>query len=270
MFEALLATHVIVTFIIAPMLGFYRFKQLAKTYQYNLNEEQLFSLNTLMEKSTRVYFTKVTLFCLIGSCIVGVAIITQKELLNWDNQAGLVVLFLLAVAPIIQLTLLQKAYFALVSSFHSGKRTASLHADSLVDYVSKPFLLMLIAVHFIFIGSVFYFMNHPFDGFAGSVNFLGLLILDGVFVATSYAIYHSAKFNAISSISFRRQIKHRAIKINTIVWILAIANLIVSFWMSGSHLSEYKIYAQSIYLQVILVTGALVLSIPKQENKSLE
>jgi hypothetical protein len=266
MFEALLATHVIVTFIVAPMLGFYRFQQLAKTYQYNLNEEQLLSLNTLMEKGTRVFFTKVILFFLIGTCIVGVAITTQSELLNWDDQAGLVVLFLLAVAPIIQLTLLQKAYFARVSSFQSGVRTASLQADRLVDYVSKPLLLLLIAVHFIFVGSVFYFMNHPFEGFAGGVNFLGLLILDGVFMATSYAIYHSTKFNAISSPAFRQQIKLRAIKINTIVWILAIANLVVSFWMSGSYLSEYKIYAQSIYLQVILVIGALVLSLPKQEN----
>ena len=265
MFDWLLLLQVLVTLLIAPLFSYQRYRKVSEHYAISYSSAVQNEVLTQVKESSRFFYIVVLAGFLIGASASLHAIFTQKELFNWDNQAGLIVLFLLAMIPIMVLSLQQKNLLQTLSLHTGGIRTASLSPLQLRNLLPKPLIILIIGLQFIFIGTVQYFVNHPFEGFAGYTNLFGLLMLDLIFCFVTWAIYRSKKLNAIQIPQQRNAIKSRAIRINMLIWALALFQITQSMWTSGMELDSLKLVFQSAYLQIIILLSAFTLALPTPE-----
>jgi len=126
MFDWLLILQVLVTLLVVPIFSFQRFKLVAKNYVDAYCVEAKNEVNAFVLKSSRTFFITVMILFIVGLTASLHAVIKQVELFRWDNQAGLMVLFFLAMIPVIVLSLDQKNLLKILKSYSGGKRTASL------------------------------------------------------------------------------------------------------------------------------------------------
>lgn len=255
--------QVIVTLLIIPIFSFKRFSNIANTYCNAYYPSAKHDVEDYKSVSIKRLATSVFLCFVIGIAIVVHATVNSTELFNWDNQAGMSILFLLAMIPVAIMAFVQKGLFTLLKQHTGSKRTASLSPQKWLDYYSKFLLFLLIIGQFVFIGTIVYFAKNPFDGFAGYANLIGLLIINLVFIATSFVLYRSKRMGAIQQPEQRKAIKTKALRINTIVWLVAIYHLSISMWIAGLQLEGLKLLTQSLYLQVIIFLTAYTLSLPR-------
>jgi hypothetical protein len=254
--------QVMVTLLIFPIVSFKRFVQTANAYCDAYYPGAKKDIEKYKAASVKKVLTIASLCLLVGIVVVLHASFNVTELFNWDDQAGLMVLFVLAMVPVATITFVQKGLFNVFKKHSGSKRSASLRQQKWQDLYHKPSVLLLVAGQFVFIGTVSYFANHPFLGFAGYINLAGLLLINGIFAASSYAIYRNNKMGAIQVHEQRQLIKARAVRVNLIVWIIAIYNLSFSMWIAGLGLNELKLILQSVYFQLIIFLTAYTLSIP--------
>lgn len=266
MFEWLLVLQIITTLLVIPILSYKRYEKVASSYSKAYGDEVEKDVNAYVAASAKPFYALVGMLFILGMGVALQAIIGGNELFYWDNQAGLMVLFLVAVVPVIVLSIQQKKLLSRLKRIQGSIRSASLTPQPWSSAMPKPMLLMLVGLQFIFIGTVMYFVNHPFQGFAGYTNLFGLLALDAVFGVTTWMIYHSKKLSAIQIPQQRHAIKARAIHINSILWILALLQITVSMWISGLGLDGVKLITQSLYLQLILLLTAFILSLPNPDS----
>ena len=255
--------QVVVTLLLFPFFNAKRFKDNANAYCARYYPEAKSELEKYKARS----FTLLTIIVLSSFCvalaIVVYAYLHKIELLNWDNQAGLSVLFIIAMLPVATIAFMQKGLFSLFKKFADGKRIATLKQANWISYFAIPLLIILVLGQFLFIATVSYFAMHPFAGFAGYYNLFGLLLIDAVFIGVCYAIYNSKKMAAIKAPEERVAIKIKAIKINMIIWIVCIYHLSASMWVAGLELKELNLITQSLYLQVTIFLTAYATSLPK-------
>jgi len=255
--------QVIVTMLIFPAFAFMRFSRIANAYCQAYYPSAKTDVERYKARCSRYIFSTASLCFLAGIAIVGRAFFTSSELFNWDNQAGMIVLFLIAMVPVAVITFVQKGVFTLLKQHAGSKRSASLRVQNWQDFFSKPLILLLIGGQFIFVGTIMYFVNHPFEGFAGYSNLFGLVILNAVFAASSYVIFHSKKLSAVQAPEQRFAIKVRAVRVNLIIWLVAIYYLSLSTWIAGLQIEGLKLLTQSFYFQLIIFLTAYTLSLPK-------
>lgn len=121
----------------------------------------------------------------------------------------------------------------------------------------------MVIANAVFVVTVMYFVKHPFDGFAGYVNLLGLLVLDAVFAIIIVIIYRDNKIYGLAPPEHRDALNKRAIHINMLILVFAVCHISLSMWVQGNELAAYKIIIQSLYLQVMLVIVAFSATLPK-------
>ena len=251
--------QVVITLLILPHINAKLFKSsiesyLSEYYPEARNEVEVYAKSKLQQ------FSVTTIICmLICSTAVLIAFFTKTELFNWDNQAGLTVLFFIAFIPVLLLTVVQKGVFEIFQRYVSSKRQASLKPRMWSQYFSKRMVALLVFGQIFFIVTIWYFLQHPFDGFAGLSNLWGLLLINTVFLATSIAIIRSNKLNTIKDLSHREALVMKRMKINLFAWIIAIWHLSVSVWLAGLDVRDYSLLLQSFYLQLVLCMSAYAL-----------
>lgn len=255
--------QVVVTLLLLPIYSFKRLSDSTNAYCESFYPVAKSDMQRYKAQRAKVLFA-VTLVCfLVAFSIVLHANIHAIELFNWDNQAGLLILFLIAMIPVITIVLIQKRMFSLLKKYADGKRTASLHQQKWQDYFSIPMFLILVGGQFLFVGTVSYFVNHPFDGFAGYGNLVGLLIVNAIFVAICYATFNSKLMATIKLPEQRVAIKVKAVKVIMIIWIVAVYQLSASMWISGLELKQLNLFTQSLYIQFTVFLTAYSTVLPK-------
>lgn len=260
--------QVIVTFLVIPIVSFKRFAMIANAYCETYYPSAKSDVEDYKASRVKRLFIVCAVCFFIGISVVIHATVGTTELFNWDNQAGISVLFLLAMIPVAIMAFDQKGLFALLKQHSGSKRTASLSKQNWQEYYSKCLLSFLLVGQLVFIGTINYFAKNPFDGFAGYSNLVGLLIINLVFIATSVVLYRSKRMGAIQQPEQRKAIKIKALRINTIVWLVAIYHLSISMWIAGLQLEGLKLLTQTLYLQVILFLTAYTLSLPRPIGRS--
>jgi hypothetical protein len=251
-FNIALVCQVVITTLLIPLILRSKYAKYLKVQ--SLNTEKSRQNNNLITKATMCLnvYVVVSLICAALSISIILPVLKHSyEILNWDNQAGITVLFVLAYLPIGLLAFFQQKVFSKVSKAASSTRTASLQPSSWIDFISKPALSALIIGQLLFVSAVIYYFINPFPGFGGALNFLGILFLDGVMGYTIYLSINNRGLFKIDNLNERNQMKQLAVNVNLFIWILASYHLAISLILSGEQLKEYSLILQSIYLQVI-------------------
>ncbi len=259
--------QVVVTMVIVPRL-IVRNLQLSLpsfTHSYDDNARDVLSkaLNHVLKQ-----FKFICNACaLLGMLIVLDAWYHGTELLRWDNQSGIVFLSMLAIVGIVQLTMGLKAVRRLSLALYKGIRSASLNAMPWKGYFSKPLVLAVGILQLTLIGSVLYFMANPFPGFAGAANFIGLSVLDGIFIISIYLQVTRSKWPAGISEAQKHTSKERGVTIALFVWSMASLYLCISFWLSAMNLKDIGLISQSIYMMLLLLLGSQFFQLPKTHSE---
>jgi cbb3-type cytochrome oxidase subunit 3 len=65
------------------------------------------------------------------------------------------------------------------------------------------------SANIVFVATVSYFTEQPFDGFAGFYNLVGLLVINLIFIAIIFAVYRDNKTNILQQSEQRNALKKR-------------------------------------------------------------
>jgi len=255
--------QVLVTLVIVPVLSFSKLKNIANQYGLVGYPQAKSDVEQYLRASQKRYWSSVVIVTLLVSLMLVHAIVNQTELLNWDDQSGLMVMYLLSMIPVVIMVLTHRHLFNIFKQHAGNKRTASLRVRTWKEYVSLPNLVLVLIANVVFVTTVIYFVKHPFDGFAGYANLFGLITLDAVFAFIIVVLYRDNKTNGLESPEHRDALKKRAIHINMLILALAVFHISLSMWVQGTELVAFKIIIQSLYFQVVLVISAFSLTLPK-------
>ena len=255
--------QVFVTLVLVPLLSIKKLVNIANHFGLVRYPSAKPDVEKYLSTSQKGYWTVVIVILSLVSLIVGHAITQQTELLNWDNQSGLMLIYLLSMIPVIYMTFIHRNVFYIFKKYAGSKRSASLQVRTWKNYISTPYLLLIIIGNLVYVFTVLYFVQHPFAGFAGIANIFGLIALDIVFMIIIIAMYKDNKTHSIEQPEYRFALKKRAIHINMLILAIAVFYISLSLWIQGTELVSYKIIIQSLYFQLMLAMTAFALTLPK-------
>ncbi|MDO6719060.1 hypothetical protein Q4575_06580 [Psychrosphaera sp. 1_MG-2023] len=218
--------------------------------------------------SLTIYLVLSVVIALFSTYVVLSSYVEQKELLNWDNQAGAIVLFFLAILPVITLALLNRSFLKHIRQSVSSLRSASLSPLTWRDFMSPMVIILLAIGQLTFIGATAYFTLNPFDGFGGMWNILGLVFLNSVMGFTVYSGMNNRGLSTIANEHERLSAKKLIINVNVFIWVVASYYLTLSLLLAGFDLKSYSLVLQSIYLQIIFI--AMIKAFKVGEYKALD
>jgi len=255
--------QVFITLVVVPFFTFKHFSNAVKQCSEHLATDDVTEVKQFRAKAATIYWTSVGFALGFTMIIVITAYLRKTELLNWDNQTGLMLLFLTAMLPLIIMLGLHKKLLNLFKEKGGRKRYASLDSNSFAKYVSRPLFALVGAANIAFTATVIYFSQAPFEGFAGYYNLIGQLILNGFFGIILFVIYKDNKSVNFSLPEHKKSVKKRAMNINLLVLALALFQITLMMWMQGTGLNEYKLIIQSFYFQLVLVLSAITFKLPR-------
>jgi hypothetical protein len=263
----IMLAQVLVTLALAPLLSLIRFRESAALNALRDIPEAQPELKKQI-KSSSVILSTVSAFCLAFAMgVVIVAMKNQTELFNWDNQSGLMILFFLAFIPILSIALKHKQLYSIIARYQQNIRTASLRPHSPIMLLSKPLLTLVALGHIAAIGAIIYFAQVPFDGFAGYANFWGIVLLDAVFITSTIVIFRNNKMTNIKNPEHRYTLKGKMMNLNILIWSFALFNMPLSLWTSSMEIEGLKLFAQSAYLQLMILLMAYFFALPRLNAK---
>lgn len=266
LFYIIVLCQIVVTLVLVPRLIKANLVNSFKPYLDEQDERLKLSLEQALSKLIKHYLIICNLLTVITTSFVIQAWHAQTELLNWDNQAGVVLLSLMAASTIVFISVGLHKCRKITLQFSQNVRRASLKVRRWQDYLPYNLIAIIVLVQAALIGSVFYFMSNPFDGFGGAANFIGISVLNGIFI---FCIANLLTKNSWPT-GITEQQKHisklRGIKISCLVWLLASIYLMISLWLSASALKDFQLLSQSIYMMVILLIGTRFFELPRKSD----
>jgi len=195
-----------------------------------------------------------------GVLVLGVALVVHglynqnTEMLGWDSQSVIMIYYMLQVIPLVLLALFGERYFKKMRRINASKiRKAQLSPRHITNYAS-PFLIGLTAViYLLFVGLVAYISEHPFDGFAGYVNVLGVTLINLFFGAFIYKNVYGKKVDPHQSDEDRFKKTSRIVKLMLFCSMAATVHISINFLLSTLDLRHLNDVVASVYYQIIML-----------------
>jgi len=195
-----------------------------------------------------------TLVVSIGLAIVVMSIINNTDnLAGWDDQAVLFCFLMLQYLPMLYLGAQGFDYLKLMREKNKNEhRIADLKPRKLLDFVSKPFLSAAVLSYGLFVVTVLYFVQYPFDGFAGLVNILGVSTL---YAGLGFGIFQKIsgkKHNPLQTNEDRSVETTIVIKLLILTAICSSLYLTISLILASMEMRDLGNIIYSIYLQAFV------------------
>ena len=190
----------------------------------------------------------------VGLAILAVSIINNSDdLAGWDDQAVLLCFLMLQYLPMLYLGAQGFDYLKLMREHNKNEyRIADLQPRKLVDFVSKPFLSAAVFSYGVCVVTVLYFVQYPFDGFAGLVNILGVSIL---YAGLGFAVYiklYGKKYNPLQTSEDRSIETTIVIKLLILTAICSSLYLAISLILASMDMRDLGNIIYSLYLQAFV------------------
>lgn len=258
--------QVVTTTWFMPMMLFVRLRNASNSYCREHAISAFDEVSSLLAGRYLMLKVLALLSLILGLVVVGHAYLSQTELFNWDNQAGLVVLFFIALIPGLWISKVQSEVIDTIFANSGSTRTASLVATPWTSYVSKTLIALLALGQLVFAVSVVYFVSNPFSGFAGYTNLFGLVVINLIFLAVCYFALTHKKLSAIEDPGHRHLLKVKNLRFNLIAWTVAVFYLSLSLWLSGLALKDYALLLQSFYFQFVVFLTLFTIALPNSDQ----
>ena len=255
LFTLVLVIQILVTTLVIPL---YTYRYVQKYFDSfllsNQSQDDLISLKGF-RIALYIYMGMAILIAVASTAIGYHAVSNDIELFNWNNQAGLVVLVMMAFIPFLYMITILRRFELVAKEFSSSVRSTSLKVTKWTEYFPKPLVSVLAIGHVLYIATIWHFMANPFSGFVGGYNFLALLFLALVFSLAIYvSLYREGGYAHLSQAQ-KEQRKQTIVRINLWCWIIAIYYISLSIWLQsmGDASENMKLVMQSFYFQVLLL-----------------
>jgi len=195
-----------------------------------------------------------TLVVSIGLAIVVMSFINNTDdLAGWDDQAVLFCFLMLQYLPMLYLGAQGFDYLKLMREKNKIEhRIADLKPRKLLDFVSKPFLSAALFSYGLCVVTVLYFVQYPFDGFAGLVNILGVSTL---YAGLGFGIFQKIsgkKHNPLQTNEDRSVETTIVIKLLILTAICSSLYLTISLILASMEMRDLGNIIYSIYLQAFV------------------
>lgn len=196
----------------------------------------------------------------VAVVIIGLSILLEKiysgsdEMLNWDTQSVITIYWLLQFLPYAFAGFITQQYLALMRAKNTdSKRRADMQPRKLSNFVSPIMLGCAVLLYLIFIAMVIYFVQHPFDGFAGYWNILFVTLMNACLGFSIFNMLYRKKSNPHEE---KNDSNFRAkITINFLVLISIGGTLFIgsAFVLSAFDLRHITDIVHSFYFQLIVL-----------------
>jgi len=201
-------------------------------------------------------FSAFNIFVLaVGLGILAISLINgSDDLVGWDDQGVLVSYLMLQYLPMLYLGVQSFSYLKLMREKSSNEnRSADLQPRKLVDFVSKSFIATAIASYALCVVIVLYFVQYPFDGFAGLVNILGVSVL---YAGLGFGIYqklYGRKHNPLQTSEDRSIETTFTIKLLVLTAICSSIFISISLILASMDMRDLGNIIYSIYIQIFVL-----------------
>ena len=258
--------QVVMTTWFMPLMLFSRLRNVSNSYCRSHMSSESDEVSSLFVRRYLTLKIMTLLSLLLGLAMVGHAYFSGTELLDWDNQAGLVVLFFIALIPGLWISKVQLEVTDIIFVKSSSIRTANLVAVPWLSYISKTIIALLLLGQVLFVSSILYFIENPFRGFGGYTNLFGLFVMNLIFLVMCYFALTHKKLSTIEDPARRHLIKAKNLRSSLIAWTVAVFYLSLSLWLSGLALKGYTLLLQSLYLQFVVFLILSSVALPNFER----
>ena len=210
-------------------------------------------LGTLQEKMAK-YKTINLVVLMLGIFIFLFSMLKgADELLGWDSQSVSSFYFMLQMAPFIWASYIGLKYAKQLRNLNlAPTRKAQLSPRKLTDFVSTSYLFTLAISHVMYIALIWYFVQHPFDGFAGYINLLGLAVIDLIFAGGIYYYVLAKKPDPLQSKEVRIRDTRRTLHMIVVSGIAVLIKLSADLILSALDMRDYQDIVSCIYFQLIV------------------
>jgi hypothetical protein len=191
---------------------------------------------------------------MLGILTVGITqYLSADELLTWDNQAVIAFYFMLQAAPSIWATMLGLDYAKKMRQHNQGTiRKAALAPKRLGQFMSASGLLFVTLSQAFYLVIVLYFVQNPFEGFAGYTNLFGLILIDTFFGALIYYTIFVKKGDPLQPRDNQLKDTVRTARILFIMLIAVTVKISIDLLLSGLDLRSYQDIMTCLYFNLIV------------------
>lgn len=266
-FYWVVTAQIMITLVVVPLLCYAMAKSQLQTASNQLDIELRAEFHELEKRHiSRLVWCSITTL-LFSSWLLWSAWTKNSELLNWDNQSGLIILGMIAALPIIFTDIALSKAQAFLRNHGSSQRTASLIKRNWIGLLPRHSFSVLALLNALVIVVVVYSFYNPFPGFAGWPNFIGLIIINTIFVANLYYVCEIKRWPAEMDTEQKQHQMKKTAKVIVALWSLALFYLAVSFALShlGPQIEYVKLASQSVYFQIMYLIALLFI---KSESSS--
>jgi len=208
-----------------------------------------------LEANIKTYSRMNCAVMLLGLVMLSHAVFTSsRELLGWDNNGVQSLYFFLQYLPLILVGRLSFRYLKLMKQQNSAStRKAWLNPRRLLDYISPFILACAMACYLIYVGIVLYFIQFPFDGFAGVINILVVTLINMLFALQIYRHIYGKRHNPLESDADRIRGTRIFVKLLVVGSIGISIYLSMSLIMAALDLRQIQDMVFSVYCQLLTV-----------------
>jgi hypothetical protein len=155
-------------------------------------------------------------------------------------------------------------------SLPEGKRTATLQRRGLFDFVS-PFVVFVAALSYLlFAAFVIYLRQHPFPGFAGLINLVGVTLVYALNAFVVYRMLYGKKRNPFETHEGRLRTIGLAVKGSVYSCIVVIVFLSLNFSLVMLDLQRWEPFALSIFFIITALLSSIGFAVPPRQPRADE
>lgn len=153
------------------------------------------------------------------------------------------------------------------NSLPGARRTAVLERRGLFDFVSPFAVVLAVLSYFLFAAFVFYLRQHPFAGFAGLVNLVGVTLVyltQGIVV---YAMLYG-KRNPLETHEGRLRTIGLAVRSSVYSCIVIVAYLALNLALGMLDLQRWEPFVLSMFFVIIALLASMGFAVPPRQPRT--
>jgi len=178
----------------------------------------------------------------------------NKEMLDWDTQSVITLYWMIQFIPYCYAVVKSKNYFSLMKKqSNETKRKAEFKPRRFFDFISPVLITFAGMLYLCFIGLVIYFVQNPFDGFAGYWNILFISLMNIFLSICIFGNFYRKKSNphqTQENSNFKTKLTLHLLVLASIGGTLFIST---AFVLSAFDLRHIIDIVHSFYFQILVV-----------------
>lgn len=148
-----------------------------------------------------------------------------------------------------------------------AKRTATLQPRGLFDFISPFFVVLAVLSYLLFAAFVFYIGQHPFPGFAGLINLVGVTLVYALNAFVVYKVLYGKKGNPFETHEGRLRAIGLTVKSCVYSCIVIVVYLSLNFALGMLDLQRWEPFALSVFFVITALLASMGFIAPRlREN----